>query len=224
MEDCTNGQYYPHPTSCNLFYICVNGRPITQNCAPGLHWNQAQQICDWSHNVPCTKTQQITKVDPTKMSCEDGSYDSYPGDCNKYLTCLWGTYTTFSCAPGLHWNNVQKICDWPRNVNCEDNLPSPIEVETGENEIEEEFSKPTQQTTRRTTTMRTTTPRRTTSMRPMTTTRRPTTAESSVSQGKPVAPPTSAQSGKHYQSQHHLLQNVIDNIHLPIMILQDTSK
>lgn len=24
-----------------------------------------------------------------------------------------------SCPHGLHWNNVQKNCDWPRNVNCE---------------------------------------------------------------------------------------------------------
>lgn len=195
VESCINGQYYSHPGSCNLFYICVNGQLVTQNCAPGLHWNQAQQICDWSHNVPCTKTHQFTKVDPTKMTCQDGSYDSYPGDCNKYLTCLWGTYTAFSCAPGLHWNNVQKICDWPRNVDCDnDNLPSPIEVDTGENEIDEGFSRPTQQTTR-ITTVPTTTTTRTTSMRPMTSTRRPTTGQGLPGTSGPF--PSSTQSGNY---------------------------
>lgn len=65
------------PGACNSFFICVNGRPITQNCAPGLYWNQQQQICDWSHKVKCpsdlNKYDQLTKDDGFQSQpCEAG--------------------------------------------------------------------------------------------------------------------------------------------------------
>lgn len=118
----------------------MNGKLVTQNCAPGLHWNQDQKICDWSHNVPCNnnlnKFGNRGDVDLSILNkpCKEGTYANYPGNCNQYLVCLWGTYAVFSCASGLYWNNNDKVCDWPNKVNCVPGKP----VESTTMEMEEE--------------------------------------------------------------------------------------
>ena len=63
-----------------MFFVCVNGRPITQSCAPGLYWNQQLQLCDWSHKVRCdseaNKYDHYTNIkddnNPENKPCESG--------------------------------------------------------------------------------------------------------------------------------------------------------
>ena len=52
-KECEHGQYYPYPTSCNQFLICVNGDLIAQQCGPGLNWNDNKNMCDWAFKNPC---------------------------------------------------------------------------------------------------------------------------------------------------------------------------
>ncbi|KAK6618323.1 hypothetical protein RUM44_002775 [Polyplax serrata] len=142
---CVNGAYYPVPGFCNLFNICVNDHLVTQTCAHGLHWNQQQQICDWSDNVPCKSNinkfgNDIDTVDIDlnllSQPCQEGMYSNYPGSCTQYMVCMWGTYAMFSCPPDLHWNNEEKICDWPHRVNCKPSKPTTEEPDPeDENEI-----------------------------------------------------------------------------------------
>jgi hypothetical protein len=51
-------------------------------------------------------------------SCETGVLTSHPKDCGSYLFCVHGKYQIFTCQPGTHWNNQQKICDHPESANC----------------------------------------------------------------------------------------------------------
>ena len=101
-HQCTDGQYYPSPSSCQSFLVCVNSILIEQKCAPGLAWNQEQSICDWAHLVNCNGRTRTTPGD----TCNDGSYAPYSADCSRYLFCIWGKYEEFNCATGLHWNQV----------------------------------------------------------------------------------------------------------------------
>ncbi|KAF9410960.1 hypothetical protein HW555_010092 [Spodoptera exigua] len=52
-------------------------------------------------------------------SCIGEQYSSVPGDCNAYLHCDGTSWHMQRCAPGLHWSNVQKHCDWPKYAKCE---------------------------------------------------------------------------------------------------------
>lgn len=54
---CENGEYLPHESDCNLYYICDQGHLLKQNCPPGLHWHDKN--CDW----------------PQYSNCVDGSRD-----------------------------------------------------------------------------------------------------------------------------------------------------
>lgn len=41
-----------------------------------------------------------------------------PGDCSSFRQCHNGDWVVLSCAPGLHWNERLKICDWPQRARC----------------------------------------------------------------------------------------------------------
>ncbi|CAG9096681.1 unnamed protein product [Plutella xylostella] len=45
-------------------------------------------------------------------------YIGVANDCNAYLHCD-GTWKMQKCAPGLHWSQAQKHCDWPKYAKCE---------------------------------------------------------------------------------------------------------
>jgi len=44
--------YFPH-SDCSKFYQCDQGKAIVRDCAPGLHYNQNIQGCDWPQNANC---------------------------------------------------------------------------------------------------------------------------------------------------------------------------
>ncbi|EFA10488.1 chitinase 10 isoform X1 [Tribolium castaneum] len=125
-DKCDSGQYYPHE-SCSSFYVCVNGHLVPQNCAPGLHYNPEEHMCDWKYKVKCVGRKQLAqKYQLPKMggpqpysACSENAFAAYPGDCTRYLHCLWGKYEVFNCAPGLHWDNNKNICDWPEKATCD---------------------------------------------------------------------------------------------------------
>lgn len=51
----------------------------------------------------------IDNLIKSSVECQEGEFASHPGDCNKYLQCLWGKFKANSCPAGLYWNNVRYI-------------------------------------------------------------------------------------------------------------------
>ncbi|BET00648.1 Glyco_18 [Nesidiocoris tenuis] len=113
---CENGQYYPVPTDCSAFAVCVNGILIEQHCASGLNWNPETKWCDWAFNVQCQSRDSNAIV--RTNGCSKGLFAPHPTSCQKYLQCLWDKYDVTSCPPGLHWNQGAQICDWPAKAGC----------------------------------------------------------------------------------------------------------
>lgn len=139
QKNCVHGQYYSYPNSCTSFSICVNGNLISQQCGPGLNWNKEKNMCDWAFKNPCIekpkKTAPLTATDIKSMPCTPESYSSVPGDCESFKACLWGRYEVFRCAPGLHFNQRTRICDWPSRANCQDNSVPTDEQDSGNKPI-----------------------------------------------------------------------------------------
>lgn len=46
---------YPHPFDCYKFLNCNNGATFIQDCGPGTAFNPKIQVCDWPHNVNCSR-------------------------------------------------------------------------------------------------------------------------------------------------------------------------
>lgn len=60
-----------------------------------------------------------------------------PKSCKNFIQCIvnadgvTGTPVVMPCPAGLEWNNKGKICDWPQNSTCGD------EIEILEDEVQE---------------------------------------------------------------------------------------
>lgn len=123
-DACDNGQYYPNLHDCGSYFICVNRVLVPQDCGPGLQWNQDAEECDYDTKVRCiASSRYIAFAEKAAVSlddpCEGDSRVPYPGRCDQYLQCLHGNLQSSDCPPGLHWNNLQQICDWPDSAMCD---------------------------------------------------------------------------------------------------------
>ncbi|KAG4072799.1 hypothetical protein HA402_009622 [Bradysia odoriphaga] len=51
--------YYPHPTDCSQYYVCVFGGALLESCTGGLMYSNELQTCDWPRNVGCELSDNI---------------------------------------------------------------------------------------------------------------------------------------------------------------------
>jgi len=118
---CNEGEYYTHRI-CGKYYICVNGALIPGECGGELQWDAIRTICDWPQNVQCLTTKKYLRIVQYKATeenpCNGEERVPYPGDCSKYLFCLWNRLQAADCAPGLHYNEALGNCDWPASAQC----------------------------------------------------------------------------------------------------------
>ncbi|XP_005191759.1 probable chitinase 10 [Musca domestica] len=149
---CNDGEYYSH-RNCGQYYICINGVLVPNSCGGNLHWDAIRKICDWPENVKCVTTKRYLRIVQSKSSPEDPCNGEervpYPGDCSKYLFCLWNRLQAADCGPGLHFNAASGMCDWPASAKCSADEGS---NEGGSNDLNPVKPKPAPTTARPTTT------------------------------------------------------------------------
>ncbi|EDV54306.2 uncharacterized protein Dere_GG21384 [Drosophila erecta] len=121
--ECNEGEYYPH-RNCRKYYICVNKALVPSECDRGLQWDGIKKLCDWPENVQCVTIQKYFKIIQSSSAneedpCKGEERVPYPGNCSKYLFCLWNRLQASDCPPGLHYNEVIGNCDWPSAAKCD---------------------------------------------------------------------------------------------------------
>ncbi|XP_049873006.1 mucin-5AC isoform X2 [Pectinophora gossypiella] len=70
--------YYPHPTDCTLYYVCVFGGALLESCTGGLMYSHELQTCDWPRNVGCDGTSAIGGEDLERISERDQNREPPP--------------------------------------------------------------------------------------------------------------------------------------------------
>ncbi len=120
--ECTEGDYYPH-RNCRKYYICVNKALVPSECGGDLHWDGIKKLCDWPENVQCVTSKKYLKIIKSSSAneedpCKGEKRVPYPGNCSKYLFCLWNRLQASDCPPGLHYNERIGNCDWPAAAKC----------------------------------------------------------------------------------------------------------
>ncbi|XP_031627349.1 uncharacterized protein LOC116343441 isoform X2 [Contarinia nasturtii] len=56
--------YYPHPSDCSQYYVCVFGGALLESCTGGLMYSHELQTCDWPRNVGCEQPSSDENVSP----------------------------------------------------------------------------------------------------------------------------------------------------------------
>ncbi|KAH8409394.1 hypothetical protein KR222_002325, partial [Zaprionus bogoriensis] len=59
--------YYPHPTDCTQYYVCVFGGALLESCTGGLMYSHELQTCDWPRNVGCELIDSGTSSTSTEL-------------------------------------------------------------------------------------------------------------------------------------------------------------
>ncbi len=83
---CRIGSYgfYPDPSNCARFSLCVNGSRFSYRCPSGMHWSLEKSSCDSISEEKCTEIYSNHRDSMNgKLSQEGESYDAdtfYSGD------------------------------------------------------------------------------------------------------------------------------------------------
>ena len=137
--------YLQHESVCSKYYMCVNGIPVVQKCPAGLHFNPSIQACDYPESAGClngssissslstevslsthpvtiaiSSTEKISTV-PVKCPVDNNGYAlhlPHENNCSMFYTCDNRRKILQKCPPGLHFNPIIQVCDWPQNVKC----------------------------------------------------------------------------------------------------------
>ncbi|XP_053687059.1 threonine-rich protein-like [Sabethes cyaneus] len=207
IEKCPNQYdpahpvYFPHE-DCTRYYVCgVEGATIEQSCAPGLHWNQQMEYCDYPEQAECDSTEETTTVEVTTASTTDLPTTSTNGPSTtttKSTTTTVEPLTTTS-APSTTTTGSSTTSEEPSTTSTESSTVTsvPSTTTTGSSTTTEEPSTTsTEPPTTSTEPPTTATGTSTTVSSPLTTTTESTTTsttasstEASTSGQPPVCPP-----------------------------------
>ncbi|KAI5750701.1 hypothetical protein M8J77_000551 [Diaphorina citri] len=121
-EESTMSSSSSKPTTSKPWWSPTTEETETVDAQPSTTESSGE-----SEKPPTTSIDSDTDSD----SCTSGEYYPVDGECGSYYRCILGTLKKESCAPGLHWNKVNKICDWPKSAKCEDkNMETPMKSTT----------------------------------------------------------------------------------------------
>lgn len=146
QEDNFHPIHISHPTDCQKFYKCFNGRGFLMTCPSREHWSVHLDRCDYPKYAKCkldgeyhklkAKTNAVAAAwnedielsEPdymiTDSRCEknDDPYHPnhipHPTDCNKFYKCFDGVGYKIKCPTGLLFSFQLQRCDFARFSEC----------------------------------------------------------------------------------------------------------
>ncbi|KAL2719605.1 chitin-binding domain protein cbd-1-like isoform X1 [Vespula squamosa] len=105
--------HLPHETDCTLFYKCIEGEKIIQQCPPGLHFNAELQVCDLPEHANCTSKSE-NKVDGN----QDLSENEGLGENSESSTEVPNTSTSGSIPDHCPSHDSGDVVHLPHETNC----------------------------------------------------------------------------------------------------------
>jgi len=113
--------FYPHLDSCDKYWHCKSGKSTLKLCGNGLAFDDidptfTSENCDYLHNVDCGKRSDIEPA-ISAPNCPRlfGTFPD-PEDCTGFFNCRDGLSNRYSCAPGLAFDEKDRVCKWADQV------------------------------------------------------------------------------------------------------------
>eukprot|EP00096_Caligus_rogercresseyi_P011775 TRINITY_DN474_c0_g1_i1.p1 TRINITY_DN474_c0_g1~~TRINITY_DN474_c0_g1_i1.p1 ORF type:complete len:417 (+),score=115.71 TRINITY_DN474_c0_g1_i1:159-1409(+) len=113
--------YYPHLYSCDKYWKCIEGQPELKLCGNGLAFSDLDQTfttenCDYIYNINCgNRTELEAPISAPNCPRLYGTF-SDPEDCSAFYNCRDGAANRYSCAPGLSYDQRDRVCKWSDEV------------------------------------------------------------------------------------------------------------
>jgi chitinase len=154
-QPCVNGEYYSHK-DCSKYYICNNGKRTPIQCPEGTQFSTTLKTCDFEENVKCVSKKKYLRLLQSQYMrsgifnsallkasegdpCDGFRYLAFPGACTNYLECVHEQLITRDCPEGLFYDPASNNCNWPDQVDCEQDSSLDSNKIDGEEEEEVEY-------------------------------------------------------------------------------------
>lgn len=97
---CSNDGYYPNPTNCKKYFVCIKGRAYEMDCGTGYYYNPKSENCynqNYCNTISCDKKSGI-KV-------------AHESDYRFYGYCYNQTLISFEKCPGqFQFDFDKQVC------------------------------------------------------------------------------------------------------------------
>ncbi|XP_070501942.1 probable chitinase 10 [Chironomus tepperi] len=112
--------FFPHPDSCNWYFVCWNDVLINGVCDDDLVYDPKARTCVFPEDYDCVLGLYPRWTDPRCPPPESNDLVFLPSEyCDAFEICVNGWPIEVQCRPGQHWNADREYCDDPRNAGCE---------------------------------------------------------------------------------------------------------
>ncbi|XP_033106701.1 acidic mammalian chitinase-like [Anneissia japonica] len=121
--------FYPNPTDCFSYIVCISDVRHDVTCLNGNHWNSAYNRCDPPEVANCAVMPVTTTLPPTTTdrvtdpsACKEihSGVASHPSDCSQYLFCYQEeVIATRYCQSGTLFDPTRGFCNVASQVTCE---------------------------------------------------------------------------------------------------------
>ena len=115
--------YYPHLFSCDKYWKCIEGEAELKLCGNGLAFDDVDptfttENCLDLHSVDCgNRTELEPAISAPNCPRLYGTFAD-PEDCNAFFNCRDGLSNRYMCAPGLAFDDGDRVCKWADQVSA----------------------------------------------------------------------------------------------------------
>ncbi|KAH8379275.1 hypothetical protein KR009_003964, partial [Drosophila setifemur] len=119
-------RYVPSKVSCEKYFLCGNGVPREQTCAPGLYFSSNCSCCDIPSNSDCqiqeppSERKILSRLSPhaSAVICPATGVHFYAHETRQdsYHFCVDGHGLVLECSQGLWYDHNVKECRDPQNI------------------------------------------------------------------------------------------------------------
>lgn len=106
-DNYEDGDAWPHPDSCQQFFMCWGGDLLELICDDGDLFDPVDLVCDDADYVDCLDEPWPPGPDPDPECPPPGSTEIVflPSIyCDEFYICINGQPILLQCRPGQHWN------------------------------------------------------------------------------------------------------------------------
>ena len=72
------GTYFPSPTDCSKYYVCVHSQAVQMSCPIGLWFDSKLNVCNWPESVNCDSKYFLFQIFQLNTFSNDYMFVSTP--------------------------------------------------------------------------------------------------------------------------------------------------
>jgi len=113
-----NFQMLESQSSCEEYFMCVNGMAYFYHCPENEWFDQKRQKCDAKETSECALTKPPPVPHDICVGVSNFKYVRNPYNCTQYYQCIVEQPYFRSCKDKKFFDEERQMCDFPEKVEC----------------------------------------------------------------------------------------------------------